>query len=307
MKTVPATLLIATLLNVVRISHAQDENDRIGYQFDSGYFSVVVNSKTQTLYQLEQSTDLMTWSPFYNPFLGAPWTTYSFGVDMSSDRSFFRFRSEHIPFDIDSGFLTMTDGARMYRRIGGSGPVLVFVHGGTQTSDDWLTQMVDFGTSNRVAIYDLRGFYRSDVDSPEKSPWNWSWSQTNRATVDLLELVDSMTNGPVNICGLSMGSAIAAQFAVMYSNRVSKLILASPWFGYTFPRDSQLQSLNAVSNRTLVLVGSEDTWGSQQEVQWAQGQGYGATVTTVEGADHTLNTSRSEAFNALVHAFLTGD
>ncbi|MEI6789059.1 MAG: alpha/beta hydrolase [bacterium] len=299
---------MATLLNLHVAAHAQSDNNRIGCYLDSGYFNLVVESKTQTLYQLEQSADLKTWFPFY-PFLGtgSTWTGALDPTMIQGSPSFYRFRAEDIPFEIESGFITMSDGARMYRMVGGSGPLLVFIHGGTQTSRDWLAQMVNFGTSNRVAIYDLRGFGRSSLTGWEDSPWNWSWSQTNRATLDLSELIDSITNGPVQICGLSMGSAIAAQFAVMYSNRVSKLILASPWFGYTFPRDSQLQSLNALSNRTLVLVGSEDTWGSQQEVQWAQGQGYGATVTTVEGADHTMNTSRNEAFNALVHAFLEGN
>lgn len=217
--------------------------------------------------------------------------------------TFYRIR-QLFPFDLESNFLTLNDGVKMYRSSAGNGPVLVFIHGGTQTSDDWLAQLGFFCTAYQVVIYDLRDFYRSDPGNPEDSPWNWYWAQTNRATIDLLELVNSMTNGPVNICGLSMGSAIAAQFAVLYSNRVSKLILASPWTDHTFPRDEQLQSLNALSDRTLVLVGSEDSWGSQEEVQWAQNQGYAAPIIVVEEADHTINTTKSDAFNALVDIFL---
>jgi pimeloyl-ACP methyl ester carboxylesterase len=301
---ISSRILLSVILAVCSSAHlAAGAAERIDYYVDSGYFNLSVESKSRTFYQLETSADLKTWSSFYNPFLGADGSSFSCGVEMSLGSSFFRFRTEDVPFDVESGFLTMSDGARMYRTVGGSGPVIVFIHGGTQISDDWLAQLVFFGKTNRVAIYDLRGFYRSEVGNPESSPWNWSWSKTNRATVDLSELINSMTNGPVKICGLSMGSAIAAQYAVMYPSRVSKLILASPWAGNTFPRDAQIQNLNALTNKTLVLVGSEDTWGSKEEVEWAQTQGYTAQVITVAGADHTINTSRTADFNTLVDAF----
>jgi pimeloyl-ACP methyl ester carboxylesterase len=301
---ISSRFLLSVMLTVCSSAHwPAMAAERIGYYVDSGYFNLSVESKSRTFYQLETSADLKTWASFYNPFLGADGSSFSFGVGMSPSSSFFRFRTEDVPFDVTSGFLTMSDGARMYRTVGGSGPVIVFIHGGTQTSDDWLAQLVSFGRSNCVAIYDLRGFYRSDVGTPESSPWDWSWSKTNRATIDLSELINSMTNGPVEICGLSMGSAIAAQYAVLYPSRVSKLVLASPWAGYTFPRDQQIQNLNALTNKTLVLVGSEDTWGSKGEVEWAQTQGYMAQIITVAGADHTINTSRTADFNALVGSF----
>jgi pimeloyl-ACP methyl ester carboxylesterase len=221
-------------------------------------------------------------------------------------KMFYRVR-QLFPFALESGFLPLSDGAKMYRSVAGSGPILVFIHGGTQTSDNWLAQVGHFCTSYRVVIYDLRTFGRSDSGIPAYSPWNFSWAQTNRATIDLLELVNSLTNEPVSICGLSMGSAIAAQFATLYPSKVSKLVLASPWSAKTFPRDSQLQTLNALSNRTMVLVGSQDTWGSKEEAQWAQGQGYSAPVTTLQGADHNMNTTVPDLFNAHVDAFLTGE
>lgn len=112
-----------------------------------------------------------------------------------------------------TGTITLADGALPYE-VRGSGVPVVFIHGWTQNMSIWDEQVPVFAPKYRVIRYDVRGFGRSTghVD------------QTAQAS-DLAALLDSLHVQRAALVGLSMGAAIALNFAVTYPDRVGALVL----------------------------------------------------------------------------------
>jgi 3-oxoadipate enol-lactonase len=94
------------------------------------------------------------------------------------------------------------------------GAPIVFIHGYAQNMSIWDDQLPAFTPRYRVIRYDVRGFGRSTGDVDETA---------NAA--DLATLLDSLGIARTAVVGLSMGAAIALNFAVNYPARVSSLVL----------------------------------------------------------------------------------
>jgi pimeloyl-ACP methyl ester carboxylesterase len=72
--------------------------------------------------------------------------------------------------DALAGFRTLSvdrpDGARIHARVGGSGPLVVLIHGFTQTGDMWAPVALELARDHTVLVPDLRGLGAS-VPRPE--------------------------------------------------------------------------------------------------------------------------------------------
>lgn len=100
----------------------------------------------------------------------------------------------------------------------GTGPVILFVHGFPLNHTMWQAQISEFSRTNRVLAPDLRGFGGSGgaLDSVSMEQF-----ADDLAAV----LVAVGVEGPVTLCGLSMGGYAAWQFVQRHPARVSKLIV----------------------------------------------------------------------------------
>jgi 3-oxoadipate enol-lactonase len=105
-------------------------------------------------------------------------------------------------------------GARIPYEVRGTGAPVVFIHGYTQNMSVWDEQLPPFSAKYRMIRYDVRGFGKSTGHMDETA---------NAA--DLAALLDSLRIERAAIVGLSMGAAIALNFAVNYPARVSALVL----------------------------------------------------------------------------------
>jgi 3-oxoadipate enol-lactonase len=143
----------------------------------------------------------------------------------------------------------------------GTGAPVVFIHGYTQNMGIWDEQMPAFAARYRVIRYDVRGFGKSIGDMDE-----------TLNAVDLAALLDTLGVRRATIVGLSMGAAIALNFAVAHPDRVSALVLygapptndfpvAGPTELYelftTLPRIAKTHGLDSVRK---VLFKSELAW-----------------------------------------------
>ena len=101
----------------------------------------------------------------------------------------------------------------------GQGEPLMMILGLGQDTATWGYQISEFSDQFRVIVFDNR-------DSGKSSSCNEIYT-TETMAQDTIGLMDYLGIDRVNLLGISMGGMIAQQVALMDSERVSSLILAS--------------------------------------------------------------------------------
>ncbi|MCB2076692.1 MAG: alpha/beta fold hydrolase [Novosphingobium sp.] len=115
-------------------------------------------------------------------------------------------------------FSVEVEGATLSGERRGNGVPLVLVHGMGESRAGWDAVIAHLPEGLPVLRYDLRGFGASLSDEAVE------YSHAD----DLLALLDTLGIPKAAICGLSMGGAITAGFAIAHPNRVEKAVLISP-------------------------------------------------------------------------------
>lgn len=124
-------------------------------------------------------------------------------------------------FEPEIGYAEV-NGAKLYYEVVGSGEPIVFVHGNFGDVRHWDFQMEAFPKNHKVLRYDVRGYGNSSLPDTVT---------TYRNCDDLRALMDFLKIEKAHICGLSMGSGIAIDFALAYPDRCLSLIPIGPWAG----------------------------------------------------------------------------
>ena len=112
------------------------------------------------------------------------------------------------------------NGARIHYERSGSGFPVLFIHAGIADMRMWEPQVAAFANQFDVIRIDQRGFGESQL--PPK-PWS--------PVADLLSLMDQLSLEPAHLVGCSMGGALAIDFTLAHSERVSKLVLVGSAIG----------------------------------------------------------------------------
>ena len=131
-----------------------------------------------------------------------------------------------------------TNGTELYYEITGSGPNLVLIEGLGAALYLWEQQIPELSKYFTVIAYDNRGVGRSDKPA---GPYT-----INMMAKDLAGLMDSLKIPKANILGVSMGGFIALEFALLYPEKVDKLVLGATSAGG--------KDHIAMSQETLALV-----------------------------------------------------
>lgn len=117
-----------------------------------------------------------------------------------------------------------------YYEADGTGRPLVLIHGHTLNLRMWDSQVPSLVRDHRVIRYDVRGHGRSD--SP---PTGYAYPLYAEDLAALLAYVEVER---VAVIGMSMGGAIALEFALRYPQRVEALVLVSSVLdGYEFSQE----------------------------------------------------------------------
>jgi pimeloyl-ACP methyl ester carboxylesterase len=111
-------------------------------------------------------------------------------------------------------------GRRVAYRTGGSGPLLVLIHGITSNSATWDRVLPKLARRYTVLAPDLLGHGRSD-----KRRGDYSLGAHANTVRDLL---DALGHKRATFVGHSLGGGIALQFAYQYPKRVENLVLVAP-------------------------------------------------------------------------------
>ncbi|HEY2383721.1 MAG TPA: alpha/beta hydrolase [Terriglobia bacterium] len=100
----------------------------------------------------------------------------------------------------------------------GKGPAVLLIHAFPLNHTMWEPQLASFTSEFRVVAPDVRGFGRSQPQSP------WTMEE---AADDINALLDSSGVETCAVAGVSMGGYIALAFWSKYPQRVRRLILAN--------------------------------------------------------------------------------
>jgi pimeloyl-ACP methyl ester carboxylesterase len=109
---------------------------------------------------------------------------------------------------------------RIAYRTGGSGPLLVLIHGITSNSATWDRVLPRLARRYEVLAPDLLGHGRSD-----KLRGDYSVGAHANTVRDLL---DALGHRSATFVGHSLGGGVALQLAYQYPERVERLVLVAP-------------------------------------------------------------------------------
>jgi pimeloyl-ACP methyl ester carboxylesterase len=109
------------------------------------------------------------------------------------------------------------NGVKINYKIGGKGPVVVLLHGYTQTSHMWLPLMPMLATSHTVIAPDLRG-----IGGSERAKDGYDKKTMAK---DVRELVRQLGHEKVQVVGHDIGLMVAYAYAAQYPSEVSKVVL----------------------------------------------------------------------------------
>jgi 2-succinyl-6-hydroxy-2,4-cyclohexadiene-1-carboxylate synthase len=113
------------------------------------------------------------------------------------------------------------EGVQYYIETCGEGVPLLLLHGFTGDSSTWLPFCEKWGKHSRLIIPDLIGHGKTDA------PKDASRYQIEAAAKDLFHIVEKLDCQKVDVLGYSMGGRLALTFAILYPEKVNKLILES--------------------------------------------------------------------------------
>ncbi len=151
------------------------------------------------------------------------------------------------------------DDATLWYDEHGSGPPLVFVHGGWSDADAWEPQAEAFAEDYRVVRFDGRGHGRTGGSPCERY-------SIDLFTDDLERLLDELDVERPVLCGLSLGAMVVQNYLDRHPDRAAGAVLAGPVRSMppvelpplTKPFLSPLPALSV----SLATMGSEATFRS---------------------------------------------
>ena len=126
-----------------------------------------------------------------------------------------------------------------YEQKGRGFPIVFMSGGGILDRRGWDQQFDLFSKQYRVIRYDVRGIGKS---ARPEGPFSH--------TRDLYELLTSLKVRRAHVVGLSVGAAIAIDFAIEHPEVVDGLILASPGLSSDSKSNANMQSLTAIAALT---------------------------------------------------------
>ncbi len=167
-------------------------------------------------------------------------------------------------------FATTDDGVKLYYEETGAGAPIVFVHEFAADHRSWEMQMRHFGQRYRCITFSARGYPPSEV--PEKPE---SYSQ-NRATDDILAVMDHLKIDKAHVVGLSMGGFATLHLGFRHPTRALSLVVAGVGYGAEKEQQAKFKGEVEVVAKSRLSEGME---------KFAGKYAYGPTRVQFENKD----------------------
>jgi pimeloyl-ACP methyl ester carboxylesterase/uncharacterized RmlC-like cupin family protein len=129
--------------------------------------------------------------------------------------------STHAQPSLPSSFQAKTihspEGADIFVRWGGSGPVVVLIHGYAENSDSWAPLAADLMKDHTVVVPDLRGIGRSSKPAD-------GYDKKTQAK-DVRAVVTSLGYDKTFVVAHDIGNMVAYAYAAIYPDKVERLVV----------------------------------------------------------------------------------
>jgi hypothetical protein len=122
-----------------------------------------------------------------------------------------------LPADFSEQTVDTPDGARIYARSGGAGPVVLLIHGFGDAGEMWAPVARELVKNHTVVIPDLRGMGRSS------HPAGGYDKRTQAA--DLRAVMLALGHDRSAVVGHDIGNMVAYAYAARYPGKVERLIV----------------------------------------------------------------------------------
>jgi pimeloyl-ACP methyl ester carboxylesterase len=108
-------------------------------------------------------------------------------------------------------------GAEIFVRFGGSGPVVLLLHGYAENSDSWAPLAADLMKDHTVIVPDLRGIGRSSI--PEGG------YEKKTQAIDVRAVVTTLGFDRTFVVAHDIGNMVAYAYAATYPDKVERLVV----------------------------------------------------------------------------------
>ena len=122
-----------------------------------------------------------------------------------------------LPASFQAKTIHTPQGVDIFVRSGGSGPVVVLIHGYAENSDSWAPLAADLMKDHTVVVPDLRGIGRSS-----KPPGGYD-KKTQAA--DIRAVVTSLGYDKTVVVAHDIGNMVAYAYAATYPDKVERLVV----------------------------------------------------------------------------------
>lgn len=122
-----------------------------------------------------------------------------------------------LPSSFVSRTVSSPEGADIFVRSGGSGPVVVLMHGYAETSDSWAPLAADLIRDHTVVVPDLRGMGRSSRPSG-------GYDKRTQAA-DIRSVVVALGYDRTSVVSHDIGIMVADAYAARYPDKVERLVV----------------------------------------------------------------------------------
>jgi pimeloyl-ACP methyl ester carboxylesterase/quercetin dioxygenase-like cupin family protein len=122
-----------------------------------------------------------------------------------------------LPSSFQSRTITTSDGTNIYVRFGGTGPVVVLLHGYAENSDSWAPLADDLMKDHTVVVPDLRGIGHSSIPAG-------GYDKKTQAG-DVRAVVTALGYDRTFVVAHDIGNMVAYAYASMFPDKVERLVV----------------------------------------------------------------------------------
>ena len=122
-----------------------------------------------------------------------------------------------LPASFQSRTIHSPAGAEIFARFGGSGPVVVMLHGYAENSDSWAPLAADLMKDHTVVVPDLRGIGRSSIPTD-------GYDKKTQA-IDVRAVVTTLGFDRTFVVAHDIGNMVAYAYAATYPAKVERLVV----------------------------------------------------------------------------------
>src|SRR5260370_32602206 len=122
-----------------------------------------------------------------------------------------------LPSSFQSKTISSPEGADIFVRWSGKGPVVMLIHGYAENSDSWAPLAADLVKDHTVVVPDLRGIGRSSKPS--------SGYDTKTQAKDIRAVITGLGFDRTFIVAHDIGNMVAYAYAALYPDKVERLVV----------------------------------------------------------------------------------